>query len=108
MSKKIGTSYHVSFVDNEKRFDADIKSRSERNPINEKMYAKELFMMGREQAFVDYGFITEDQRLNYTTRYTGDIVNSVNYKNGYQRGIELAKTNTLPPEYLEQTSKKHR
>ena len=69
------------------------------NPIDERPYSKELFLMGREQALFDFGRITEEQRIYFQTSYPGDIKNSVNYLRGYKRGIEISKTSHLPDEY---------
>ena len=77
------------------------------NPIDERPYSKELFLMGREQALLDCGRITEEQRIYFQTSYPGDIKNSVNYLRGYKRGIEISNTPFLPPEYLEE-NKRHR
>jgi len=100
-------SRNVAYVSRQKEFNDRIEANSKNNPIDERAYSKELFMMGREEALLDMKKITEDQRIYLKTGYTGDIKDSVNYLRGYKRGIELSITNNLPQEYLEE-NKRHR
>lgn len=100
-------SRHVGYISKNNEFERKIASSSQKYPIDEKMYSEELFKMGREEAFLDMGKITKEQRLHLETNYPGDIKNSVNYLRGYKRGIELSLSSILPPEYLEE-NKLHR
>lgn len=101
-------SRNVSYISRQKEFDDRIAKESLKNPAAEKLYSKELFLMGREIGLLKSGLITEEQRMYFKTGYPGDIASSVSYRNGLERAEFFVKNNTLPPEYLETEKTKHR
>lgn len=86
-----------------------IESLKERTPYREKAYASLLNNLGRKAYFDEwfYGIKPENQ-VYEKLEGIENIIETICFKRGYERGRFLVEQGIIPPEYQEVQNKLHR
>lgn len=109
MSNKLN---HSDYLAKLQYFEDRLRKQDSKNIArNERQYASQLNMAGREAYFKEcfYGIKLEDQQLPKIGPFE-NIIETHNFNEGYKRGKFLVDNNIVPEEYQQfiNNSKKHR